>query len=98
MSLQVLRNNNPKVALVLSGGGAKGIAQIPALELIDSLNIPIDFIVGTSMGSITGAMYAMGYSTDEIKKIAFDTNWDLMFSNNKERKQFIQEFKKTYEK
>ena len=46
-------NNNPKVALVLSGGGAKGIAQIPALELIDSLNIPIDFIVGTSMGSIT---------------------------------------------
>ena len=91
-------NNNPKVALVLSGGGAKGIAQIPALELIDSLNIPIDFIVGTSMGSITGAMYAMGYSTDEIKKIAFDTNWDLMFSNNKERKKLYFFQKKDYDK
>jgi len=47
------------------GGGAKGISQIPTLELIDSLNIPIDYIVGTSMGSISGAMYAMGYSPEE---------------------------------
>tara|TARA_Y100001970_G_scaffold179896_1_gene219030 strand:+ start:4626 stop:6974 length:2349 start_codon:yes stop_codon:yes gene_type:complete len=81
----ILSNNNPKIALVLSGGGAKGIAQIPTLELIDSLNIPIDIIVGTSMGSITGATYSIGHSADEMKKMAFETNWDASFSNNKER-------------
>ena len=54
--------SNPKIALVLSGGGAKGMAQLPALVLIDSLNIPIDIVVGTSMGSINGALYSMGYS------------------------------------
>ena len=78
-------NNNLKVALVLSGGGAKGIAQIPTLELIDSLNIPIDLVVGTSMGSITGATYSTGHSADEMKKMAFETNWDRAFSNSKER-------------
>ena len=79
-------DQRPKIALVLSGGGAKGIAQIPTMQLIDSLNIPIDFIVGTSMGAITGAMYAMGYSSDEIEKEAFTADWDLAFSNNKHRR------------
>jgi len=81
----LISNENKKIALVLSGGGAKGIAQIPILEMIDSLNIPIDYIVGTSMGSINGAMYAMGYSPEEIKYHAFETNWDLVFSNKKQR-------------
>ena len=81
----ILPNNSPKIALVLSGGGAKGIAQIPTLELIDSLNIPIDIIIGTSMGSITGATYSTGHSADEMKKMAFETNWEVAFSNNKER-------------
>ena len=78
-------SDKPRIALVLSGGGAKGIAQIPTLELIDSLNIPIDIIVGTSMGSITGATYSIGHSADEMKKMAFETNWDSAFSNSKER-------------
>ena len=80
-----ISSEKPKIALVLSGGGAKGIAQIPTLELIDSLNIPIDIIIGTSMGSITGATYSIGHSADEMKKMAFETNWDSAFSNNKER-------------
>ena len=54
-----ISSEKPKIALVLSGGGAKGIAQIPTLELIDSLNIPIDIIIGTSMGSISGATYCL---------------------------------------
>ena len=81
----IFSNNEKKVALVLSGGGAKGIAQIPIIELIDSLQIPIDYIVGTSIGSINGAMYAMGYSPEEIKYYAYNTNWDLIFSNKKNR-------------
>ena len=75
----IFSDNEKKVALVLSGGGAKGIAQIPVIELIDSLQIPIDYVVGTSIGSINGAMYAMGYSPEEIKYYAYNTNWDLIF-------------------
>lgn len=75
----------PKIALVLSGGGAKGISEIPAMHIIDSLNIPIDYIIGTSMGAIGGAYYSIGYSPHEIKNISDETDWDLIFSNQKRR-------------
>jgi len=81
----LLPNKEKEIALVLSGGGAKGMAQIPVIELIDSLNIPIDYVVGTSIGSINGAMYAMGYSSEEIKHFAYKTDWDFIFSNKKHR-------------
>lgn len=59
-----------KVGLVLSGGGAKGIAHIGTLKALEENNIPIDYITGTSMGGIVGAMYAAGYSPVQIEKIA----------------------------
>jgi NTE family protein len=59
-----------KVGLVLSGGGAKGIAHIGTLKALEENNIPIDYITGTSMGGIVGAMYAAGYSPTQIEKIA----------------------------
>jgi len=59
-----------KVGLVLSGGGAKGIAHIGTLKALEENNIPIDYITGTSMGGIVGAMYAAGYSPQQIEKIA----------------------------
>lgn len=72
-------NKKPKVALVLSGGGAKGLAHIPTLQVLDSLGIVPDLIVGTSMGSIVGGLYAMGYSGDSIANIAKRAQWgDLM--------------------
>lgn len=70
----------PKVALVLSGGGAKGIAHIPLLQTLDSLNIVPDMVIGTSMGSIAGGLYAMGYSGDSIAKIAETLKWDSIFN------------------
>ena len=88
----------PSIALVLSGGGAKGIAQIPTIELIDSLNIPIDYVVGTSIGSIAGGMYSIGYSPEELKEIFFDTNWDLLISNKKNRKKLNFFKKNNYQK
>lgn len=57
----------PKIGLVLSGGGAKGLAHIGVLKVIDSLNIKIDYIGGTSMGAIIGGLYASGYSGKEIE-------------------------------
>lgn len=70
------QNKKPKVALVLSGGGAKGIAHIPVIQALDSLGIVPDLVIGTSMGSIVGGLYAMGYSGDSIAKIANNANWD----------------------
>ena len=67
-----------KVGLVFSGGGAKGLAHIGTLKALEENHIPIDYITGTSMGGIVGAMYAAGYSPAEIEKIALSNdfqNW-----------------------
>jgi NTE family protein len=67
-----------KVGLVFSGGGAKGLAHIGTLKALEENNIPIDYITGTSMGAIIGAMYAAGYSPEQIEKIALSNdfqNW-----------------------
>lgn len=64
-----------KVGLVLSGGGAKGIAHIGILKALEENNIPIDYITGTSMGGIVGAMYAAGYSPAQIEKIALSKDF-----------------------
>ena len=69
------QKDKPKVALVLSGGGAKGIAHIPLLQALDSLGIVPDIILGTSMGSIVGGFYAAGYSGDSIAFMANNANW-----------------------
>lgn len=58
-----------KVALVLSGGGAKGIAHVGVLKALEENNIPVDYLVGTSMGGIVAGCYAAGYSADEIEEI-----------------------------
>ena len=64
-----------KVGLVLSGGGAKGIAHIGVLKALEENNIPIDYVVGTSMGGIVGGMYAAGYSPSEIEYIALSKDF-----------------------
>lgn len=70
------QEKKPKVVLVLSGGGAKGIAHVPLLQALDSLHIVPDLIVGNSMGSIIGGLYAMGYSGDSIASITKTIEWD----------------------
>jgi len=71
----------PKIGLVLSGGGAMGFAHIGTLKLIDSLQIPIDYITGTSMGGIAAALYAVGYSGKEIEEIALQVDWQKAFTD-----------------
>lgn len=76
-------SNKPfRTGLVLSGGGAKGIAHVGLLQAIDSLEIQIDYITGTSMGSIVGGLYAIGYSADSIEHIIQTTNWEYILSNS----------------
>ena len=70
----------PKVGLVLSGGGAKGIAHIGILKAIDSAGLKIDYVTGTSMGSIIGAMYATGYSGKDVERVTKKLNWDELLT------------------
>lgn len=67
--LVVITSYSQSVGLVLSGGGAKGIAHIGVIQALEDNDIPIDFITGTSMGSIVGGLYAAGYSTDEMMEL-----------------------------
>jgi len=62
------KKKRPKIGLVLSGGGAKGFAYIGMLRVFQEVGLPIDYIGGTSIGSIMGGLYAIGYSPDEIQK------------------------------
>lgn len=69
-----------KTGLTLSGGGAKGLAHIGVLHILDSLGIQVEVITGTSMGSIVGGMYAAGYSASEIENFATGIDWATLFS------------------
>ena len=62
----VINKQRPKIGLVLSGGGARGFAHIGVLKKIEELNIPIDVVVGTSMGSIVGGLYAQDPDPDKV--------------------------------
>jgi len=64
-----------KVALVLSGGGAKGLAHVSILKALEQNNIPIDYVVGTSMGAVIGGFYAAGYTPEEIEEIVLSKDF-----------------------
>ncbi len=72
------QQKQPKVGLVLSGGGAKGFAHIAVLKEIDKAGIQLDYIGGTSMGAIIGGMYAAGYSAVQIEKIILETDFQTL--------------------
>jgi NTE family protein len=76
----------PKIGLVLSGGGARGLAQIGVIKVLEEHHIPIDLVVGNSLGSVIGGMYASGYSVSEIESIATNTNWSELLSFSEETK------------
>lgn len=68
--------NRPCVALVLGGGGARGGAHIGVLQVLEQQQIPVDMIVGTSIGSFVGGLYATGKSADEIENLFLDADWN----------------------
>ena len=76
-----IRAHRPTVALVLSGGGAKGAATVGALKYIERRDIPIDLIVGTSVGGLLGGFYSIGYSAGELDTLIRRLDWDAMLSD-----------------
>ena len=75
-----------KVGLVLSGGGAKGMAHIGAIKVIEEAGIPIDYVVGTSMGAIIGGLYAIGYTPEQMDSMVRKQDWGFLLSDQILRK------------
>ncbi|WP_287641817.1 patatin-like phospholipase family protein [Bacteroides sp.] len=71
----------PKVGLVLSGGGAKGVAHIGVLKVLEEAEIPIDFISGTSMGAIIGGLYSIGYTAEELDSMVRTQDWMFLLTD-----------------
>ncbi|GLS89476.1 patatin [Psychromonas marina] len=94
----VSANERPKVGLVLSGGGAKGAAHIGVLRVLEANKVPIDYIVGTSIGSYIGGWYALGFSPDQIEEIMFNTQWDKGYSDFIPREDLLYEDKQLRDK
>jgi len=78
---KLMKADRPKVALVLSGGGAKGFAHIGVLKILEKEGIPIDIIVGTSMGSLVGGLYSLGYNASELQSLVKSLNWDTVLAD-----------------
>ena len=77
----------PKIGLALGGGGARGAAHIGVIRMLEQLHIPIDYIAGTSMGSIIGGLYSCGYTPDEMEKLIGSIHWDTLFQDAPERQE-----------
>lgn len=79
--LLAAQQNEPKIGLVLSGGGAKGFGHIGALKVIDSLGIKVDYISGTSMGAVIGSLYASGYSGKQLDSLFNEVDFDALIND-----------------
>jgi len=83
----------PRVGLAFSGGGAKGFAHIGVLKVLEELGLPIDCITGTSMGSVIGGLYAIGYTTDSLTALARRKDWPQFFNDAATRRDLPMEEK-----
>lgn len=77
--------SRPKIGLALAGGGAKGAAHVGVLKTLEELNIPVDYIAGTSMGAIIGGLYATGMSADELREALLAVDWTDALSDSPRR-------------
>ena len=82
MAVPLCAAERPKVGLVLSGGGAKGMAHVGVLRVLEEMNIPVDLVVGTSAGSAVGALYASGMPVEDIERRFIEMDWLSSFQDD----------------
>ena len=75
----------PRIAVALSGGGARGIAHVGVLEVLEELRVPVDLITGTSMGAIVGGLYASGLPADSIRMLVTRADWEAILADTPPR-------------
>ncbi len=95
---QIENGNRPKVGYVLSGGGAKGMAHVGVLKVLEEVGLEPDYITGTSMGSIMGGFYSIGYSAEEISHNIETFDWSIILTNEIPANQVIMRRKGDYSK
>ncbi|MEK8049482.1 patatin-like phospholipase family protein [Ideonella sp. DXS22W] len=83
-------NPRPRVGLVLSGGGARGLAHVGVLKVLEQMQVPVDVIAGTSMGAIVGGLYASGMRAADIERELSNVAWGSLFNSRVERRQLSQ--------
>ena len=86
---KVSTTGRPRIGLVLGGGGARGGAHIGVLQVLMELNVPIDYVVGTSMGAVIGSLYSVGLMPDEIEATLVQVDWDDLFNDRPDRQDRI---------
>ena len=93
-----IRRRRPTVALVLSGGGAKGAAHVGVLRYLEEEGIPVDMVLGTSMGGLVGGLYSIGYSPDFLDSLLRTADWNLLLSDRVPQEMIAYQRKKYREK
>lgn len=96
--LAEIRKTRPTVALVLSGGGAKGAAHVGVIRYLEELHIPVDIVLGTSMGGLVGALYSLGYSPEQMDTLMRSIDWQWALNDKLSRKYISYEDMKYKEK
>lgn len=96
--MDIIRKERPTVALVLSGGGAKGAAHVGVIRRIEELGIPVDMVLGTSMGGLIGGMYALGYTSEQMDSIISNIDWKWALTDKLSREYISYEDMKYKEK
>lgn len=85
-NINEISGKDKRIGLALGGGSAKGLAHIGILKVLEEEKVPVEYVTGTSMGSIVGGLYSVGYTAEEIEKIAVEMNWLELFSDKIERR------------
>ena len=83
--MEQIRKHRPTVGLVLSGGGAKGAAHVGVIKYLEKLGIPVDMVVGTSIGGLVGGLYSLGYEVEEIDTLVRNMDWEWALSDELSR-------------
>ena len=86
LTAQDAPKKRPKIGIAFAGGGARGGAHVGVLKVLEELRIPVDYVAGTSIGSIIAGLYATGLSPDEMEKILNETDWDAAIEDDPARK------------
>lgn len=79
--MKKIHRKRPVVALVLGGGGAKGTAHVGVLKYLEEIDMPVDMVLGTSMGGLIGSLFSLGYTTDQIDTLISGMDWPIMMSD-----------------
>ncbi|MEZ5462979.1 patatin-like phospholipase family protein [Dokdonella sp.] len=75
-------DTRPRIGLVLGGGGARGVAHVGVIRMLEELHVPVDCIAGTSMGALAGGLYASGMSVDDMEELVVSTDWPRIFNDS----------------